>query len=77
MTREKPIDQRTAAFAERTGMDVEAFVAAWKDGSLPRSEENAQRAQEAEALWDELNALEPEPPSAPRVATPNDPDAPL
>jgi hypothetical protein len=77
MTREKSIDQRLAAFADETGMDVEAFVAGWKDGSLPRSDENARRAEAALALWDELKALEPEPPAGRRVATANDPDAPL
>jgi hypothetical protein len=77
MTREKSIDQRLAAFAEETGMDVEACVAAWKDGSLPRSDANARHAAAAQELWDEVRSLEPEPADGPRVATPNDPDAPL
>jgi hypothetical protein len=77
MTREKSIDQRLAAFADENGTDVEAFVAAWKEGSLPRDEATSRRAAEAEALWNEVNALEPEPASVERVATPNDPDAPL
>ncbi len=77
MTREKSIDQRLAAFTDEAGIDVEAFLAAWKEGSLPRSEQNARRAELAQELWDELNALQPEPPEEPRVATPNDPDAPL
>ncbi len=77
MTREKSVDQRLAAFSAEAGMDVEAYVAAWKAGDLPRTDENVRRAAAAQELWDEVNALQPEPPEEARVATPNDPDAPL
>jgi hypothetical protein len=58
MTREKGIDTRLAAFREATGSDPEAYVAAWREGSLENTPENRRRA-EAEALWREVGRLEP------------------
>jgi hypothetical protein len=62
MTRRKSIQTRLDAFRQETGMDVEAFVAAWREGSIERTPENEERARRAEALWEELKSVEPEQP---------------
>lgn len=59
MGREKPLAARLEAFRQETGMDVEAFVAAWKEGTIPRDEENGRRYAAAERLWEEVKAREP------------------
>jgi hypothetical protein len=40
-------------------MDVEAFVAAWKEEAIPHTPENAARFGEAEPLWEEVKARQP------------------
>jgi len=59
VTREKSIDTRLEAFREQNGTDVEAFVAAWREGSVDDTAENRKRAAEAESLWRELKGLRP------------------
>jgi hypothetical protein len=54
MTRQKSIDTRLEAFRQEAGSDVEAFLAAWREGSVEDTEENRRRAAEAEALWEEV-----------------------
>jgi hypothetical protein len=57
--KDKPLPSRLEAFRQETGMDVEAFVAAWKEEAIPHTPENAARFAEAERLWDEVKAREP------------------
>jgi len=59
MGKEKPLATRLEAFRQETGMDVEAFVAAWKEGAIPQDEENGHRYAAAERLWEEVKAREP------------------
>jgi hypothetical protein len=59
MTREKTIDTKLEAFRQETGMDPEAYVAGWRDGSIDQSDENRGRYQEAERLWEHVKNLRP------------------
>ncbi|MDX6594197.1 MAG: hypothetical protein QOJ13_3393 [Gaiellales bacterium] len=59
MGKDKPLPRRLEGFRQETGMDVEAFVAAWKEGTIPHTPENAARFAEAERLWEEVKARAP------------------
>jgi hypothetical protein len=59
MSREKSIDKRLEAFRQETGMDPEAFVAGWRDGSNEHTDENRRRYEEAEQLWERVKHLRP------------------